>query len=88
VQTADGAPILPRQASLTGAWNKVVKAASGGDFPLMDAFPRNVFIDGVRPPASHRRVSRMAAAVRDSDQTFEDLRIRRVQHESHAMQIL
>ena len=30
----------------------------------------------------------MAAAVRDSDQTFEDLRIAGVQRESHAMHVL
>jgi hypothetical protein len=62
-----------RQASLIGTWNNAVKAAGRSDFSLIDAFPRNVFIDGVRLPTSHREVSRIAAAVADSDQPFEDI---------------
>jgi hypothetical protein len=62
-----------RQASLIGTWNNAVKAAGRGDFSLIDAFPRNVFIDGVRLPTSHREVSRIASAVADSDQPFEDI---------------
>ena len=62
-----------RQASLIGTWNNAVKAAGGGDFSLIDEFPRNVFIDGVRLPTSHREVSRIAAAVADSDQPFENI---------------
>jgi hypothetical protein len=62
-----------RQASLVGTWNNAVKAAGRGDFSLIDAFPRNVFIDGVHLPTSHYEVSRIAAAVADSDQPFEDI---------------
>ena len=62
-----------RQASLIGTWNNAVKAAGRGDFSLIDAFPRNVSIDGVRLPTSHRKISRIAAAVADSDQPFEDI---------------
>jgi hypothetical protein len=62
-----------RQASLIGTWNNAVKAAGGGDFSLIDAFPHNVSIDGVRLATSHREVSRIAAAVADSDQPFEDI---------------
>jgi len=62
-----------RQASLIGTWNNAVKAAGRGDFSLIDEFPRNVFIDGVRLPTSHREVSRIAAAVADSDQPFENI---------------
>lgn len=60
-----------RQASLIGTWNNAVKAAGRGDFSLIDAFPRNVFIDGVHLATSHLGVSRIAAAVSDSDQPFE-----------------
>jgi hypothetical protein len=62
-----------RQASLIGTWNNAVKAAGRGDFALIDAFPRNVSIDGVRLATSHREVSRIAAAVADSDQPFENI---------------
>jgi len=62
-----------RQASLVGKWNNAVKAAGRGEFSLIDAFPRNVSIDGVRLATSHREVSRIAAAVADSDQPFEDI---------------
>ena len=62
-----------RQASLIGTWNNAVKAAGGGNFSLIDAFPRNVSIDGVRLATSHREVSRIAAAVADSDQPFENI---------------
>jgi hypothetical protein len=62
-----------RQASLIGTWNNAVKAAGQGDFSLIDAFPRNVSIDGVRLATSHREVSRIAAAVADSDQPFENI---------------
>jgi hypothetical protein len=62
-----------RQASLIGIWNNAVKAAGRNDFSLIDAFPRNVFIDGVRLPTAHREVSRIAAAVADSDQPFENI---------------
>lgn len=62
-----------RQASLIGTWNNAVKAAGRGDFSLIDAFPRNVYIDGVRLTTSHREVSRIAAAVADSDQPFENI---------------
>src|SRR5215469_11757963 len=62
-----------RQASLVGIWNNAVKAAGRGDFSLIDAFPRRVFIDGVRLPTSHRAVSRIAAAAAESDEPFEDI---------------
>ena len=62
-----------RQASLVGTWNNAVKAAGRGDFSLIDAFPRNVSIDGVRLATSHHEVSRIAAAVADSDEPFENI---------------
>lgn len=62
-----------RKASLIGIWNNAVKAAGRGDFSLIDAFPRNVFIDGVRLPTSHYEVSRIAAAAAESDEPFEDI---------------
>jgi hypothetical protein len=62
-----------RQASLVGTWNNAIKAAGRGDFSLIDEFPRNVYIDGVRLPTSHREVSKIAAAVADSDQPFENI---------------
>ena len=62
-----------RQASHVGTWNNAVKAAGRGDFSLIDAFPRNIFIDGVRLATSHYEVSRIAAAAAESDQPFEEL---------------
>ena len=62
-----------RKASLVGIWNNAVKAAGRGDFSLIDAFPRNVSIDGVRLHTSHREVSRIAAAAAESDEPFEDI---------------
>ena len=62
-----------RKASLVGTWNNAVKGAGHGDFSLIDAFPRNIFIDGVRLATSHNEVSRIAAAAAESDQPFEDL---------------
>lgn len=62
-----------RKASLVGTWNNAVKAAGRGDFSLIDAFPRNTFIDGVRLSTSHYEVSRIAAAAAESEQPFEDI---------------
>jgi hypothetical protein len=62
-----------RKASLVGIWNNAVKAAGGSDFSLIDAFPRNVFIDGVRLATSHYEVSRIIAAAAESDEPFEDI---------------
>jgi hypothetical protein len=61
------------KASLVGTWNNAVKAAGRGDFSLIDAFPRNTVIDGVRLATSHYEVSRIVAAAAESDQPFEDL---------------
>jgi len=62
-----------RKASLVGTWNNALKAAGRADFSLIDAFPRNTFIDGVRLATSHTEVSRIVAAAAESDQPFEDI---------------
>ena len=62
-----------RKASLVGTWSNAVKAAGQGNFSLIDAFPRNIFIDGVRLATSHYEVSRIAAAAAESEQPFEDI---------------
>jgi len=62
-----------RQASLVATWSNAVKAAGRGDFSLIDAFPRNVSVDGVRLPTSHHAISRIAAAAAESDEPFEDI---------------
>jgi len=62
-----------RKATLVGTWTNALKAAGQGDFSLIDAFPRNTFIDGVRLATSHAEVSRIVEAAAESDQTFEDL---------------
>jgi hypothetical protein len=62
-----------RKASFVGIWNNAVKSAGRGDFSPIDAFPRNVFIDGVRLPTSHYEVSRIAAAAAESEEPFEDI---------------
>lgn len=62
-----------RKASLVGTWNNAIKAAGRADFSLIDAFPRNVSIDGVRLATSHHEVSRIAAAAAESDEPFEDI---------------
>jgi len=61
------------KASLVGTWSNAIKAAGGGDFSLIDAFPRNIVIDGVRLATSHYEVSRIVAAAAESDQPFEDI---------------
>src|ERR1035438_2786375 len=62
-----------RQASLVGTWNNAVRSAGGGDFSLIDAFPRNVSIGGIRLPTSHKAVSRIAAAAAEGKNPFEDI---------------
>lgn len=62
-----------RKASLVGIWNNAIKAAGRGDFSLIDAFPRNTVIGGVRLATSHYEVSRIVAAAAESDQPFEDI---------------
>jgi hypothetical protein len=54
-------------------WTNALKAAGRDDFSLIDAFPRNTFIDGVRLATSHAEVSRIVAAAAESDQPFEDI---------------
>jgi hypothetical protein len=61
------------QASLVGTWLNALKAAGHGDFSLIDAFPRNVSIDGVRLATSRYEVSRIVVAAAESDQPFEDI---------------
>ncbi|MGO9519262.1 MAG: hypothetical protein ACLPND_19690 [Candidatus Korobacteraceae bacterium] len=61
------------KASLVGTWSNAVKAAGHGDFSLIDAFPRNIVIDGVHLATSHDEVSRIAAAAAESDKPFEDI---------------
>lgn len=62
-----------RKASLVGTWNNAVKAAGRGDFSVIDAFPRNIVVDGVHLATSHSEVSRIATAAAESDEPFEDL---------------
>ena len=50
-----------------------MKAAGRADFSLIDAFPRNLYVDGVRLATSHYEVSRIAAAAAESDEPFEDI---------------
>jgi len=57
-----------RKASLVGTWSNAVKAAGLRNFSLIDAFPRNIFIDGVRLATSHYEVSRIAAATAESEE--------------------
>jgi len=61
------------QASLVGTWNNAVKAAGRGDFSLIDAFPRDVVVGGVRLATSHKKVTQIAAAAAESDKPFEDI---------------
>ena len=62
-----------RKASLVGTWNNALKAAGQGDFSAIDAFPRSISVDGVHLVTSHDEVSRIAAAVAESDKPFEEL---------------
>jgi hypothetical protein len=61
------------KASLVGTWSNAVKAAGHSDFSLIDAFPRNIVIDGVHLATSHDEVSRIAVAAAESDKPFEDI---------------
>jgi hypothetical protein len=62
-----------RKASLVGTWLNALKASGHGDFSLIDAFPRNVFVGDVRLATSHYEVSRIVAAAAESDQPFEEI---------------
>jgi hypothetical protein len=61
------------KASLVAHWNNALKAAGRGDFSLIDAFPKNVLVGGVRLPTGHKEVTRIVSAASESDKPFEDI---------------
>jgi hypothetical protein len=61
------------KATLVAQWNNAVKAAGRGDFSLLKAFPRGVFVGGVRLSTSHKKVTQIVAAAAESDKPFEDI---------------
>ena len=62
-----------RERSLCGRWLNALKAAGDGDFGPIDAFPKNVFIDGYRLSTSHYVVQRIDEALSESEHKFDEL---------------
>jgi hypothetical protein len=52
-----------KERQIYAQWFIAVQAASGGDFSKIDAFPKNVFIDGVRLPTGHFEVQKIVEAL-------------------------
>ncbi len=61
------------QRLLCGRWLNALKAAGKGDFGPINAFPKNVFIDGYRLSTSPYVVQRIVQAIAESDKPFEEL---------------
>jgi len=62
-----------RQRSLSGQWLNALKAAGGGDFGPIDAFPKQSFIDGFHLVTEHEEVQRILEAQAESDSPLEEL---------------
>jgi hypothetical protein len=61
------------ERSLCGRWLNALQAAGKGDFGPIDAFPKNVFIDGYRLATGHYEVQRIVEAFAESDRAFDEL---------------
>jgi hypothetical protein len=61
------------QRSLAGQWENALKAAGNGDFGPIDAFPKDVFIDGYHLATDHDEVQRILEAQAESDSPLEEL---------------
>jgi hypothetical protein len=61
------------QRSLCGRWLNALKAAGKGDFGPIDAFPKNVFIDGYRLATGRYEVQRIVEVLAESDRAFDEL---------------
>jgi hypothetical protein len=61
------------QRSVCGQWLNALQAAGRGDFGPIDAFPRNVFIDGYDLTTDHDEVHRIVEAQAESDRPLEEL---------------
>lgn len=59
------------ERSLVGRWLNALKAAADGDFTLINAFPKNVFVDGKRLPTAPYEVQRILEALEQSENAFE-----------------
>jgi len=62
-----------RQRSLCGQWSNALKAAGRGNFALIDAFPKNVVIDGYHLTTDHHEVQRIVEAQAESENALEEL---------------
>jgi hypothetical protein len=69
VVRAPGSP----QRSLSGQWLNALKAAGHGDFGPIDAFPKDVIIDGYHLATEHDEVQRILEAQAESDSPLEEL---------------
>lgn len=61
------------QRSLCGQWLNALKAAGRGDFGPIDAFPRDIVIDGYHLATEHDEVQRIVEAQAESDSPLEEL---------------
>ena len=59
------------ERSIVGRWLNAMKAAADGDFTLINAFPKNVFVDGKRLPTAPYEVQRILEALEQSENAFE-----------------
>jgi hypothetical protein len=62
-----------RQRSLCGQWSNALKAAGRGNFALIDAFPKDVVIDGYHLTTDHHEVQRIIEAQAESENALEEL---------------
>ena len=68
------------ERQLFAQWLMAIEAAKDGDFSLIDAFPKNVFIDGTRLPTGHVEVQKIVEALEREGAKFEGpYRVRAVQ---------
>jgi hypothetical protein len=56
-----------------GEWMAALNAAGDGDFSLIRAFPKRLFIGGVRLPTSDYEVQRILEALEDREEPYEGL---------------
>jgi hypothetical protein len=62
-----------RQRSLCGQWLNALKAAGRGNLALIDAFPKDVVIDGYHLTTDHHEVQRIVEAQSESENALEEL---------------
>lgn len=59
------------ERSLVGQWLSAIRAAAGGDFSKISAFPKNKIVGGVRLATSPGEVQRIVEAMAESGGRYE-----------------